>query len=1003
MSKNPYDFRRKTSRKTLSNPIKKNPKTTHKTSLRDFFPVVGIGASAGGFEAFTRVLKSLPQDTGMAFIFVQHLDPHHESMLTTLLARTTAMPVIEVKNGMRLEPNRIYVMPSNVKMILSRGVLKLSPRGAPSAKDRPIDSFFRSLAQDQGSQAIGIVLSGTASDGALGIKTIKEEGGITFAQEERSAKYDSMPRNAIATGCVDFVLPPARIAEEIGRIARHPYVGRLRSEKESGADKEDGQPSAQEQEAFSKIFALLRGATGVDFTHYKHTTVRRRILRRLMLQKLEKLDDYIQFLREKREEVLALYQDILINVTSFFRDPETFEALEKKVFSRLVRPGIPTDEPIRIWVPGCSTGEEAYSMAIALVEYLAQQSSEVPIQIFATDINEAALEKARRGVYPESISLDVPASLLKRYFVKAGGGYQIVKRIRDLCIFSRQNVAKDPPFSKMDIITCRNLLIYLGQILQKRALSVFHYALKPAGFLVLGNSETIGSFSDLFSHEDKKHKIYSKKSIHAPLSLSFSKGDAGIFDRDSKKSAGAAEEEGKSFDVRREADRILLARYAPAGVIVNDALHVIHFRGSTKDYLEHPPGSPDLNLYNMVREGLLPELRNAFTKAKREDIPFRKEQIRFKEHGDYKKINLEVIPLKSPLTKERFFLVIFEEFFPYSGPAEAKASKPKDVSKKKDAGRHEVVRLKQELDATKDYLQTIIEDQQAVNEEIKSANEEIQSSNEELQSMNEELDTAKEELQSTNEELTTVNEELQTRNWELSQLNNDLNNLLASVNIPIIILGPDLRIRRFTALTEKVLNLIPTDVGRPISDIKPNILIENFETIVSEVIDSLMVKEFEVQDKQGHWYSMRLRPYKTMENKIDGVIIAFIDIDMLKRHSEELRETRNYTQAVFGIFKEPLLVLDRDLNIKMANRAFYQTFRIAKEEIKGKSLSQLGSGRWDGAKLKSIFQGKADHVEVTIDQPFLDLEQKEISFTASRVLGEDAQTPFILLTLRPRK
>jgi two-component system, chemotaxis family, CheB/CheR fusion protein len=981
--------------------LKSKAKTLEKTDYT-FFPIVGIGASAGGYEAFTQFLEAIPTNTGMAFVLVQHLDPTHESILPKLLARTTEMPVIEVADGVHLKPDHVYVMPANVCMTISKGQLCLAPRHQPIYQNRPIDTFFRSLAEDQSSQAIGIILSGTASDGSLGIKAIKAEGGITFAQNEKSAKFDSMPRNAIATGCVDFILPPEKIAEELGRLAHHPYVERLTVEKEDdeieGVDGRDSE--SKENEHYAKIFFLLKNTAGVDFTHYKPTTIRRRVRRRMMLLKLETLEDYVKCLRENRKEVLELYQDILINVTSFFRDPETFEAINKKIFPKLTPPGVTSENAIRVWVPGCSTGEEAYSIAISLIEYLSEHSMEMPIQIFATDVNELALEKARKGIYMESITLDVPQPFLKRYFVKTDAGYQITKRIRDLCIFSRQNVAKDPPFAKLDLITCRNLLIYLTPILQKRALTVFHYALKPTGYLVLGSSETIGSFADLFSHEDKKYKIYSKKSIMNPLSMSFTKTEPAFFEREVKKPFVSREEEPKGFDVRKEADRILLTRYAPAGVLVNQLMDVIQFRGSTKPYLEHASGVPDLNLYKMVSAELLLELRTALNKVKKNHIPVRKEGVRFKDNGYDKKVNLEVVPIKSPVTKELFFLILFERADALEVAGKGKASsRLLSTKKQKESEGREIVLLRQELAATKDYLQSIIEDQEAANEEIKSANEEIQSSNEELQSMNEELDTAKEELQSTNEELTTLNEELQTRNWELSQLNNDLNNLLGSVNIPIVILGHDLRIRRFTNLAEKVLNLIPTDVGRPLSDIKPNIEVENLERLVTEVIENLLAKELEVHDRNGKWYSMRLRPYKTLDNKIDGVIIAFIDIDTLKRKSEELREARNYAQAAFGTLDESLLVLDQDLRIKMANRVFYENFGMTEDDIKGKQLGDLGSGKWDVSKLKAVLEDKPGKLDFTVSDPFSDKSRKKLCLSARRMVGEDNQAPFILLTI----
>ena len=844
--------------------ITSGPRRPNKT-----FPIVGIGASAGGLEAFTQLLGQIPRRTGMAFVLVQHLAPKHESALTELLSRATQIPVTEVKDGMMVEPDRVYVIPPNVNMGILNGILHLMPR-APAQQHLPINFFLASLAEELGNKAIGVILSGTASDGTLGMKAIKAEGGITFAQDIKSAKYSDMPRNAIATGCIDFVLPPDAIARELIRLAQHPYV-RQASERE--------ELSAEGDNELRKIFALLRTATGVDFTHYKLSTIRRRIKRRMLLHKAQTLKDYILCLQESRAELDALFQDILIHVTGFFRDPEVFEALKKEVFPNLTK-NRPSGSPIRIWAPGCSTGEEVYSVAISLLEFLGDSPNSMDIQIFATDISESALEKARAGVYLDSITAEVSPERLRRFFIKNTQGYQINKAIRDMCVFARQDISKDPPFSRLDLISCRNLLIYLGSVLQKRVVPIFHYALKPTGYLLLGNSETIGAFSNFFTLVDKKHKIYAKKPLPGRVAIDLPLGEY------SPERVGTGKKPAEAtspFDIQKEVDRLLLSRYSPAGVVINEDLEILQFRGRTGEFLEPAPGQASLNLPKMAREGLAVDLRAAIQKARKDNAPVRKQGVPTRIDGRTVEVNLEVVPVKGPTSAERYFLVIFEENSRSKLEAEkARKKEPGGRPRAPSPIQRQVGRLQEELAQTKSTLQSIIEEHETTNEELKSANEEILSSNEELQSTNEELETAKEELQSTNEELTTLNEELQNRNLELSIANNDLLNLLASVNIPMLMLGNDLRIRHFTPPAEKLLNLIPTDMGRPISDLKPNLVITNLEQSALEAIDTVSVKEFEVQDNQERWYSMRIRPYKTSENKLDGAVITWIDITALK-------------------------------------------------------------------------------------------------------------------------
>ncbi|HEV8038483.1 MAG TPA: chemotaxis protein CheB [Bryobacteraceae bacterium] len=831
----------------------------------DIFPIVGIGASAGGLEAFTEMLQTLPANTGMAFVFIQHLDPKHVSLLTELLQRQTSMGVLEATNGLKVEPNRIYVIPKNTHMSLVRGVLTLTPRGMAPLPHMPIDPFLRSLAAEKRSRAIGVILSGNASDGALGMMAIKAAGGITFAQSPESSKHDGMPRSAVGAGCIDFVLAPHEIGKELGRLGHHPYIAPSQPRPEDD--------TAAGHESMDRILALLWKATGVDFAQYKPNTLRRRILRRMALRRIDNLDSYAVKLRSDDSELKALYEDILINVTEFFRDPEAFDALKKIVFSSLLSHR-ESGAPIRIWVPGCSSGEEVYSIAIALLEFLEEKIHDIGIQIFGTDISEVALEKARNGIYSPSIIQDLGAERLRHFFTKSDSNYQISKRVREMCIFAKQNMVKDPPFSRLDLISCRNVLIYLGPALQKRLIPIFHYGLKPNGFLMLGSSETVGGFSDLFAPTDKKSKIYSKLEITGRKALQFPAQD-----REPEKSE--SEKPGATWteaEVQREADRIVLGKYAPAGVVVDDDLNILQFRGRVGAYLQPFPGMASLSLVKMTSEGLSSELRNAVQKARREDATVRREALRVRAEAGVIELNFEVIPFKLHAGRARRYLILFEETRTQR-PAPA-ARTPKKRPSMSTLER-ENVQLREENLATKRYLQTIVEEHESASEELRSANEEIQSSNEELQSTNEELETAKEELQSTNEELNTVNDELQTRNQQIAQAGNDLQNLLSSVNIPIVMLSNDLRIRRFTPVSQRALNLIPSDVGRPISDINLNLELPRLDRLLAEVIETLTPKVMDVKDLSGRTHSLRIRPYRTEDNKIEGVVMVLLDQELL--------------------------------------------------------------------------------------------------------------------------
>jgi two-component system, chemotaxis family, CheB/CheR fusion protein len=946
---------------------------------RKSFLVVGIGASAGGFEAFVQLLEQLPTDTGMSFVFVQHLDPTHKSSLTALLSRSTHIEVTEIRQHTRLAPDHVYVIPPNAALSLSGGMLQLSPR---KKLDHylPIDNFFQSLAQNQGNLAIGIILSGNGHDGAAGLKEIKAAGGITFAQEIASCKFSGMPESAIATGCVDYILRPAEIARELTRIAEHGVV--------KHAAPNDTLPGT-ESDLF-RILALLRTDAGVDFSAYKPTTLRRRINRRMVLKRIETLGKYLRFLQKNRGEVELLFHDILINVTGFFRDPAAFETLKKKILPRVVKER-PQGGPIRIWVPGCATGEEAYSLAICLHEFLGKNRNNRAMQIFGTDISENMVAKARAGIYPRNIEAEVSAERLRRYFQKTDGGYQISKFIRDACIFAKQNVVEDPPFSKLDLISCRNLLIYLGPSLQKKVFPTFHYSLRPGGYLMLGTSETIGVFSNLFTLLDKKNKVYLRNDTYSRPEIDYA------FTSQPREAADGRParplREPSHFDLQKRAEEILLTQYSPPGVIVNGRMEVLHFLGRTGPYLEPATGSASLHLLKMVRGELVIDLRTALAQAAKNRTTVRKEGIRMRFNGHFRDVVVEVVPFKNSLP-EYFYLVLFRDFEAAEVEETTAGRKKFSGALRQQQAEHETQRLRAELGQTKQSLQTIIEEQEATNEELKSANEEIQSSNEELQSTNEELETAKEELQSTNEELTTLNEELQNRNSDLSEVNNDLNNLIGSFNMPIVMLSNDLAIRRFTPLAQKIFNLIPGDVGRRISDINPNITLPNLKSLVTEVIDTLNVKEIEVQDREGHWYSLRIRPYRTAENKIEGAVIVLVDIGDVRQGIEEVME----------IVREPMLLLTADLRVSRANDCFYEKFHVPRQETEGTQIFKLGNGQWNILALRSLLEQVLpanQHVEAfQMSHDFPQIGRRAFSVSARRLYQQSKGTHYVLVLLQ---
>jgi two-component system CheB/CheR fusion protein len=836
-------------------------------------PIVGIGGSAGGFEAAMELLRNLPSRTGMAFVIVQHLDPHHASRLSSLLGKVTAMPVSEVTGTTTPKPNTVYVQPPNKCVIAKNGTLTLVQR--EERLNVGIDHFFESLAEACGSRGIGVVLSGTGSDGTAGLRAIKAAGGLTFAQNQESAKFDAMPRSAIRAGFVDLVLTPREIAREIERIADHPYIRRPLSDPE-----EIEKAAYRQADDLGRIFLSLKKQMGVDFSAYKESTLIRRIQRRMALHRIEKISQYARFLRDNKKEIQALFDDLLINVTRFFRDEALFRALKKRFLPALLKNKSKDRQPeLRAWVPGCASGEEVYSLAICILETLGSGPSKMRVQIFGTDLSESVIEHARLGIYSSAIEKDVSPARLKRFFVKRDGTYQIHRNVRDICTFARQNITADPPFSRLDLISCRNVLIYLSPELHKRCIPQFHYALNAGGYLILGPAESVGLYDELFKLVDKKNKIYAKTAVTTPHTANLiPQGGLGLAHFGARLTAAA----GANFggDILKVADRIMLSTYAPAAVVIDQDMQVQQFRGRTELFLEHAPGPATFNLLQLARSTLVPDLRATIRRAIKTDKPARTEYAKVKLRGKSYEINIQVVPFKIPGNARSWLLVIFDETTKGTKPGKP----PRALGK--TAREREVGDLRRELAASKESLQTIIEEQEATNEELKSSNEEIESSNEELQSTNEELETAKEELQSTNEELTTLNEELSNRNLEMMQLTNELNNLLASIQMPIVMVDNALTVRRATPAARAAFNILPTDIGRPLSELRPNIDVPDLENILREVIETLGTRERKVSDKGGRKYSLRIRPYRTTDNKIDGAVLTLIDVDGTKKSNE---------------------------------------------------------------------------------------------------------------------
>ncbi len=830
--------------------------------------IVGIGASAGGLSALNEFFDNLPIDTGLAYVVVQHLAAESPTLLPELLGRKTEMAVSKISAGVTIRPNEVYVIMPGTQLGIENGKLQVFEAEGPVHFS--IDHFFNALASDQGTRSVGVILSGTGSDGTLGLKAINAAGGITFAQTEDSATFNAMPHNAAASGCVDYILSPGEIARKLAVLTRDIHSGR-----------EPVVAMQMAEENMNKIFFLLRQHTGHDFSRYKHSTLQRRIRRRMGIHHLRTLDAYVAFLQENRIEIEKLFDDILINVTSFFRDPELFETLRKDVFPILLKNN-DSKAPIRIWVPGCSTGEEAYSLAITLMEFFGDRWADRPVQIFATDIDAKALAKARAGIYSEASLATMSISRRSDFFNKVSGGFQVVKTIRDWCVFAEQDVLKDPPFSRLDLVCCRNLFIYMDNSLQKRVLSIFHFSLRANGMLVLGSSETASQGADLFLVVDTKRKIYGRKTTHFKPRYEF-EGVTSAITQHSPRLAGTGT---ASRNVQKEAEHYILHHYGPPAIIIDTHFDIVGFLGNTGPFVEPSPGSVSLKLLKMVHRDLVMEIRALIHVAVRDNVVATRDDVPCRINQENRLVNLKVIPLQGDIS-DRYFMVLFEYVSNSSDvplfaiPAAEPGASPDNQERIRE--------LERQLGSIREEMQGVIGEQLSTNEELQTANEEIQSANEELQSTNEELESAKEELQSTNEELATVNDELESRNDELAQLNNDLSNLLNSINLPMLMLNCDLRIRQFTSGAKPLLNVIDSDIGRPFTNLRPNLEIPGLEKIVLDVIENVVPHTLEVKDINGFLYSVNIRPYMTADHRIAGAVLVFINISDIRSDSLQSR------------------------------------------------------------------------------------------------------------------
>ena len=1009
--------------------------TTGAVATPPDFPIVGIGASAGGLEAFDVFFRACPMDTGLGFVLVPHLDPGHVSLLTEILQRSTAMPVVEALNQIAVEPNHVYVIPPNREMAILGGVLQLSVPELVRGQRMPIDGFLRSLAEDQAERAIGIILSGTATDGTLGLRAILGGGGVCMVQEPSTAKYDGMPSSAINAGYATHILPVEQMPSMLVEVTRQAvYRQRVPSV-----------PPEKTLSGINQILLQLRSATGHDFSLYKKSTIGRRIQRRMAQHAIEDEAVYARFLKGNPTETQLLFRELLINVTSFFRDPEAFVALKDTILPALLK-GKPEGYDFRVWVAGCASGEEAYSIAIVLQELQdeirVRHEQELHIQIYATDLDDDAIATARAGRYPPNIAQDVTPERLRRFFTKDEAGYKVKKDIRDMVVFAVQNVIKDPPFTKLDLLSCRNLMIYLETELQNRLIPNFHYALRPNGVLFLSTSESITSRPDLFAAIDRKWKFYranhplGQNHIKANVDMAWAASPGTRSSMATQLTDDVATGKpitGRAGNVAALSTHALLQTYAPASVTTDSRGNILYVHGDTGRYLRPAPGPVSNNVVEMAREGLQNDLRFAINNAAGLAEPTLNKEVAVKTNGGFSTVRFSVRALPRDKSGEPLLLVSFEDVADpgklAGQPADQAAGKLAAAAKpgrgKRSAGAQSaktpdavrIEELERELAYSRENLQATSEEQQASNEELKSTNEELQSTNEELQSSNEELETSKEELQSLNEETITVNSELNAKIEQLTGIQNDMKNLLDSIGTGTLFLDHQLTIRRYTPPAVKVYRLIAGDVGRPLSDIKSNLDGADLQTDLQSVLDTLIPVEREVRSSDGAWYLARIQPYRTLDNVIEGVVLTFTPVTEFKlageaaqRASTELavlqastQLARELAEGIVNTVVEPLLVLDGSLQVISASRSFYQHFQVAAGQTVGRKIYDLGNGQWDIPALRELLENILPQNRVmdgyVVEHNFPGLGPRRMVLNARRIVTALGNTELILLAM----
>jgi PAS domain S-box-containing protein len=887
------------------------------------FPIAGIGASAGGLEALEHFLRNVPEGSGIAFVVVQHLDPSHKGLMTELLQRATPMKVFQVKDRMRVKPDCVYVIPPNRDMSILHGVLHLFEPTAHHGLRLPIDFFLRSLAEDRKEQSIGVILTGMGCDGTLGLRAIKEKAGLAVAQDPDSAKFDSMPRSAIDAGMVDLVAPVEELPGRIMNYIQHPIHV-------------PAPGSAMELEALSsleKIVILLREQTGNDFSVYKKNTLYRRIERRMGIHQIGRIGAYVHYLRENPHERELLFKELLIGVTSFFRDAEAWKSLKNEAIPSLIA-NRPSGYSLRVWVPGCSTGEEAYSLAIVFQEALEKMKDKgkFTLQIFATDLDQEAIEKARLGFFSENIAADVTPERLKRFFVRENGGYRVNKVTREMVIFALQNITKDPPFTRLDLISCRNLLIYLTPETQKKLIPLFHYSLNPDGVLFLGNAETIGSFTDLFSQLEREARIYrclasslSARPVEFPTAFTLPRTDL------SKEPAVKT----PPVNLQVLAEQLVLKRYSPSTVLVSDKGDILFITGRTGRYLEPAAGKANLNIFAMARDELRYHLTSLFQKAVRDKGSASLHAVEVKTEGGARSVDLTVEYLNEPESLRGAIMVVFTDV-----PAPLKTRARRGI-KPLPADTAHVGELEWELQEARRELQLTLEEMQTSQEELKATNEELQSTNEELQSTNEELTTSKEELQSLNEELQTVNAEQTAKVDELLRVNSDLKNLLDSTEVATVFLDNSLQIRRFTSGTDKLFKLRAGDVGRPLSEIASDLVYEDLSGDAREVLRTLAYSEKQVATRDGRWFRVRIMPYRTLEDKIDGLVITFVDMTEARQLEAKLRASESALSSLVDSAPSVIVCLSPEGHIIEFNREAVRVHGRTRVESAGRKYFDL--------------------------------------------------------------